>query len=400
MLSGGLFCERTTRDWCPLISWQPTCDDDNLFFTLASLTIEGSAIDDCFQKHIAKNTFSLNKCALSSRAWVIQEMVLSPRMLTFTNKQLIWQCAKTAACEEFPAQTSGLMETVQYLSPFWAATSRHHSLISNKQRSHAELRSLRERWFQILHMYALTKLSYPERDLVKAVDGIGQYFAQLTGRIYRHGILEGTLPQALSWKTIDDPEHQHGSIETAPNWHWASQNSFSYATVLPEDGDGGWDHANNRSRHIPAKALAHAFLLENNSPLDSDAATDATLSLQWPVLICIGRLLRIISARIRSTGDEASSMSATLDLGSRHRINSSSGYIDARQHDDFKKLRPDGLRFLPLGARTSLSGLLIYTDEYGNCKRVGFLNFFYTKANGPMIIQKLLQTKPRLIVIE
>lgn len=45
---------------------------------------------------------SVSKSALSKRAWAIQERLLSPRILYFTDKELFWECGSLLACESFP----------------------------------------------------------------------------------------------------------------------------------------------------------------------------------------------------------------------------------------------------------------------------------------------------------
>src|SRR6266699_6384263 len=38
---------------------------------------------------------------LNTRAWVVQERLLSPRTLAFTKAQLFWECRCKRACDEF-----------------------------------------------------------------------------------------------------------------------------------------------------------------------------------------------------------------------------------------------------------------------------------------------------------
>ncbi|KAM4057166.1 heterokaryon incompatibility protein [Hirsutella rhossiliensis] len=46
---------------------------------------------------------SVSMGPVNSRAWVIQERLLSPRIVHFCAQQLFWECAELGACESFPA---------------------------------------------------------------------------------------------------------------------------------------------------------------------------------------------------------------------------------------------------------------------------------------------------------
>jgi hypothetical protein len=50
-------------------------------------------IDD-FDEHV-------EKAQLNTRAWVIQERVLSRRTIHFSNKQMFWECGEGVYCETF-----------------------------------------------------------------------------------------------------------------------------------------------------------------------------------------------------------------------------------------------------------------------------------------------------------
>ena len=52
----------------------------------------------------------VEKTPLNQRAWVLQERVLSPRVLYFTPTELAWECGETIATETFPTGLPGAME--------------------------------------------------------------------------------------------------------------------------------------------------------------------------------------------------------------------------------------------------------------------------------------------------
>jgi hypothetical protein len=55
-----------------------------------------------FQKPCWKN---VQEAPLNTRGWVMQERLLSLRILHCTTKQLCWECNKTIACESYPDST-------------------------------------------------------------------------------------------------------------------------------------------------------------------------------------------------------------------------------------------------------------------------------------------------------
>jgi hypothetical protein len=46
----------------------------------------------------------IQSAPLNKRAWVLQEMILSPRILYFAEHQIFWSCSENQSCESFPSQ--------------------------------------------------------------------------------------------------------------------------------------------------------------------------------------------------------------------------------------------------------------------------------------------------------
>lgn len=59
--------------------------------------------------YIVENSFwvcSVDQAPLNTRAWVLQERLLSPRIIHFGSNQLLWQRGLDALCEMFPTASS------------------------------------------------------------------------------------------------------------------------------------------------------------------------------------------------------------------------------------------------------------------------------------------------------
>jgi hypothetical protein len=45
---------------------------------------------------------NVERASTNRRGWVLQERVLSPRVLHFSREQVFWECRQLRACESFP----------------------------------------------------------------------------------------------------------------------------------------------------------------------------------------------------------------------------------------------------------------------------------------------------------
>lgn len=242
----------------------------------------------------------LYESPLMKRAWVLQECVLSPRMLSFTQTQLFWQCSELAACETLPYHRVENDDHWTGKYPFWAL-ARPPDLsgfidISLSEAYHTgvriDRRSVQERWFKTLGSYSKAGLSYPDKDIFKAIDGVGRHIATLTGDIYSHGMLQKTIPQALLWSSIEYQYGHRSQDGRAPTWHWASYDgdiSFNKITNLYKGMRWGLQNPSEqvKTRFHP---LVHVFLTSNCEISTLDTASEIDF---WPHLICIGRLIKV-----------------------------------------------------------------------------------------------------------
>ena len=115
----GLFSTRVTEDFKTIsVRWRPKEVDEEASYSLKHRTVSG-ALDNAFHE--------LRQSRLAERAWIVQESVLSPRMLSFNGPEIFWQCSEAAACGDFPNDEA---EEVSWTSdhPFWSLTDSDHLL--------------------------------------------------------------------------------------------------------------------------------------------------------------------------------------------------------------------------------------------------------------------------------
>jgi len=152
---------------------------------------------------------------LAKRAWVLQERLLSSRILYYTEDQLFWECQHCALAED------GLFLDVESASP------PEHSLLrlvmENKDLPRANnVPSLSSLWYHwvVEHMYSTREMTM-EKDKLVALSGIARAFAvKKSPARYIAGLWTDDLHYGLSWiAPIGEPT----SMYQAPSWSWASQ---------------------------------------------------------------------------------------------------------------------------------------------------------------------------------
>ncbi|KAK6432426.1 hypothetical protein LTR95_011401 [Oleoguttula sp. CCFEE 5521] len=155
--------------------------------------------------------------ALSSRAWVFQERVLSNRTLHFAESEMAWECGTVLQCE------------CQVNATPISSTSFRSAYIESQQHS-----SLHLRWLVAVTDFTMRSITYPS-DRLPALAGLaavtsdasrGLYAAGLwrTESQFLHGLLWmagyiDRLEQVVSTEVLRSDRQPPGY---APSWSWAS----------------------------------------------------------------------------------------------------------------------------------------------------------------------------------
>ncbi|OCK75987.1 HET-domain-containing protein [Lepidopterella palustris CBS 459.81] len=153
---------------------------------------------------------------LGSRGWVLQERILSPRVLHFGAKQVFWECSQSHNnCEAYP---DGFLCINNPCAPFELPSK--DAAPSN---AHYEL------WQELIRNYAACSLTYPEPDKFAAFAGVAEHMASIFQEDYVAGFFRSELPEALLWFVVREtiPLRSPANSSTkyqAPSWSWASTN--------------------------------------------------------------------------------------------------------------------------------------------------------------------------------
>jgi hypothetical protein len=164
------------------------------------------------------------KDPVNSRAWTLQERILSTRCLVYSYDGLKWGCG---TCERNPTGPPDAP------SMFPRLITREKSL---EKDSTSFTEDLRQSWLDIRTEYTSRKLTYGE-DKLKAISAIAFEFSKDIGWTYLAGLWKEHLFLDLQWhrdpeSRILRPEDDHPANPLyprpryrAPSWSWASIDS-------------------------------------------------------------------------------------------------------------------------------------------------------------------------------
>ncbi|KAF2180132.1 HET-domain-containing protein, partial [Zopfia rhizophila CBS 207.26] len=159
----------------------------------------------------AQNTDGFQRPTLWQRAWVLQERLLSPRLLLFSEMQMSWLCRTEEASERVPEGTSRFIDLKHSDKAFRSAILGFTSLIN-----------LYNSWYDLVMLYGKCSLTV-KSDIFPAISGIARAIGRATGDEYYAGHWRNDLHRGLLW-TAPDSTASHVDLREhrAPSWSWAS----------------------------------------------------------------------------------------------------------------------------------------------------------------------------------
>ncbi|XPT02988.1 hypothetical protein M3J09_012091 [Ascochyta lentis] len=155
-----------------------------------------------------------NHTPLSTRGWVLQEQMLSPRTIHFTSRDIIWDCREQKFCQGCIGRESvnpGLQFTGK----------RAMSMLAEGQDVLEQELYLQTMWSDIVSRYSLTELTNFD-DRLSALAGIAQLIEDKLHYEASYGLWLEFFVDQLRWHTFL-PEGRIKEInEFTPSWSWAS----------------------------------------------------------------------------------------------------------------------------------------------------------------------------------
>jgi len=193
---------------------------------------------------------------LNKRAWVLQERLLSPRIIHFSETQVFFECLELRASERLP---SGI-----------PARQRRSTLRDDLHREVREkgIDSLIPLWATVVWKYTSLQLSH-DSDKMVAVSAISRQLLDSipdSGR-YVYGLWEYSLAGQLCWSSSQGSTRS--SDDRAPSWSWCSMNGF----VRPNFIDLPRDEAAGK-----AKAIAKVLDIDIGSSISSTSSGSVSIA--------------------------------------------------------------------------------------------------------------------------
>ena len=199
---------------------------------------------------IGGGEYSNEKFPLLSRGWVLQERLLSPRMVHFLDNMVVWECPSGVKAEDrltfLPRETKSL--------PF-----------SNDECSSEDLIAL---WHTIVTHCSQSLFTF-EDDRLPAIAALAQRMLLLRpGDEYLAGLWKSTLLDDLTWEPGAKSKRTKSTIWKAPTWSWVS---------------GSYVEFTNLGALIPTISLVDVFYRQNG-PVHLGQILDASITIEAQIV--------------------------------------------------------------------------------------------------------------------
>lgn len=214
--SQGIFRERSVRCLRPFhIPYQ-----NNLPHRYRT-RIEGDGECYVFPKNNAVGTGARTKGTLDTRGWILQEQLLSTRILYFDRGEIFWDCITLSASESSPLAASLFDEADP--EETWALKFIRRTLgVTQDDVPHTRLA---DAWFGIIRNYSARDLTRASDRLI-ALQGIIQPLTRILDQKPLAGMWREQLWRQLLWWSRQPS--QVGDDFPVPSWSWFSAKGRVY----------------------------------------------------------------------------------------------------------------------------------------------------------------------------
>ncbi|KAK8029227.1 hypothetical protein PG991_006283 [Apiospora marii] len=177
------------------------------------------------QQHVYNRYLFINTLSnepLGHRAWVVQEVLLAPRVLYLSQEQFFWECHEVIACETYPGG----------LPPMMRMNWSREPLLS---RGGADREKAQKLWQNIVFRFSTCKLTRASDKLV-AIYGIVQLMERVLQDSCIVGMWRSALPAQLLWHSGQANFLTKPPTYRAPSWSWASLDGRIHAGGFEQAG--------------------------------------------------------------------------------------------------------------------------------------------------------------------
>ncbi|RYP29109.1 hypothetical protein DL767_006879 [Monosporascus sp. MG133] len=173
----------------------------------------------------------VSKALVNTRAWVLQERLLSPRILYFGARQLLWECHELDAAEIYP---EGLPPP-----PVISGSGTHFKdmIPRNDTATKSGLDIAKHQvWRKVVGAYTACALTYPS-DKLAAISSVAKMMRTYLDDEYVAGLWRRYLERELLWSVSGRPSRRFAEADAyrAPSWSWAAVDGHISTGVLDID---------------------------------------------------------------------------------------------------------------------------------------------------------------------
>ncbi|KAK4455295.1 heterokaryon incompatibility protein-domain-containing protein [Podospora aff. communis PSN243] len=234
----------------------------------------------------------INSDPLDSRAWALQERLLSPRTLEFSSHQIRWLCPWALARQD-PGWYDGWCLRPKW-STYQGAVDEYRDFV-HRQVSKLPLhfddpamllpardkQQVREEWRDLVTKYTFRNLTNPE-DRILAFSGVANEYAAFFRDAYLAGLWRSSLLQELLWYTR--PPRPTPTSFQGPSWSWTSRNGIVYWDI--GFGSPLWLR-DNATIHSARLVHCNPMLVEKEAPFGAVEQLASSLVLEARLLPAI-----------------------------------------------------------------------------------------------------------------
>lgn len=156
---------------------------------------------------------------LDSRAWALQENLLSARTLDYEDGHTTWRCSTMNSLTDGWLSTSEFLQRLGFALVPEALRPRSAVKATDEIEHRDERQELFRQWLSLVDHYTRLELSFTS-DKLPAISAIAGRMGSALGDKYLAGIWKSRLTQDLLWDVRQ--RHPRPKSFRAPSWSWAA----------------------------------------------------------------------------------------------------------------------------------------------------------------------------------
>jgi hypothetical protein len=198
---------------------------------------------------------------LTTRAWALQEHVLSTRILHYTKTELLFECKTSFRCECSPSRKT-LPTTPALIPKAIARLDKHPEAVWGA-------------WHRVVEQYSRRNLTN-QNDKLPAISGIARKIQKATSSKYIAGLWEANLAMDLLWSTAKAADVHYFSLDKyrAPSFSWASLDTPVVFTSSDQD--------ESKSGVSSISLVSSSVFVAGLNPLGT--LSDASINVRGPIM--------------------------------------------------------------------------------------------------------------------